>query len=130
MVPGLRRRCLLPVLLMGSLGWGVSPLRASTTVAFTTTSRNAQARVVSRAHPEDDANLILESLRTDVARHPNDYVIFETQIAAHCFLAGHIDAQQETGRAMVQRGILGYWRGKTIAVVPSLALADHAFAAR
>ena len=64
---------------------------------------------------------ISESLRGDVAQHPKDFLTFETGMTARQFITMHNDALAETDRRIVQRGILGYWQGKTLVVLPSLA---------
>ncbi len=68
---------------------------------------------------------IFESLRRDVAIHPNDFVTFETQTTANRFIFEHADALKETDRRVVQRGIMGYWRGKTLVVLPTLSISNH-----
>jgi|SRR5271170_6670837 len=72
-----------------------------------------------------DATTILESLRHDVASHPSDFVTFETQTTANHFILDHEDVLRETDRRVIQRGILGYWRGKTLVVLPSLSINNH-----
>jgi hypothetical protein len=72
-----------------------------------------------------DAATIIESLRHDVAIHPNDFVTFETQITANHFIHDHEDVLRETDRRVIQRGILGYWRGKMLVVLPSLSINNH-----
>lgn len=72
-----------------------------------------------------DASAILESLRHDVAIHPNDFITFETQTTANHFILEHVDALRETDRRVIQRGILGYWRGKMLVVLPSLSINDR-----
>ncbi len=72
-----------------------------------------------------DAPSILESLRHDVASHPNDFVTFETQTTANHFILDHEDVLRETDRRVIQRGILGYWRGKMLVVLPSLSINNH-----
>lgn len=65
---------------------------------------------------------ILDSLREDVARHPDDFVSFQTRTSALRFIDEHgLDANRETARRMIERGVLGYWRGKMVVVVPILA---------
>jgi hypothetical protein len=65
-----------------------------------------------------DARMI-DSLREDVSRHPNDFMSFQTQTAAVRFIDEHgFEANRETARRMIKRGVLGYWRGKMIVVVP------------
>jgi hypothetical protein len=64
---------------------------------------------------------MFESLREDVSRHPDDFITFETQMAANRFMDEHgFEANRETEQRMVQRGILGYWRGKMVVVLPVL----------
>lgn len=65
-----------------------------------------------------DARMI-DSLREDVSRHPEDFVSFQTQTAALRFIDEHgLEANRETARRMIKRGVLGYWRGKMVVVVP------------
>ena len=65
---------------------------------------------------------VLDSLRKDVARHPDEFVVFETRAAAERFLREHKpDSSRETEPGMRGRGILGYWRGRTLVVVPLLS---------
>ena len=66
----------------------------------------------------------LESLREDVGRHPNDFMTFETRIAANRFIAEHEGAYHETESRVLMRGIVGYWQGKTLVVLPSLSFSD------
>lgn len=65
-----------------------------------------------------DARMI-DSLREDVSRHPDDFVSFQTHTAALRFIDEHgSEANRETARRMIKRGVLGYWRGKMVVVVP------------
>ena len=65
---------------------------------------------------------MLDSLRRDVAAHPSDFITFETEASAGRFLAEHAnEAYRETQPQVISRGILGYWGGKTLVVLPSLA---------
>ena len=65
-----------------------------------------------------DARMI-DSLREDVSRHPDDFVSFQTQTAALRFIDEHgLEANRETARRMIKRGVLGYWRGKIVVVIP------------
>ena len=67
----------------------------------------------------DDGLLLRESLRRDVAAHPSDFVVFATEAGAELFVAQHEgDAERETDRRMVARGVVGYWEGKEIVVLP------------
>jgi hypothetical protein len=76
----------------------------------------------SRRQSENrDEQVVSESLRSDVAQHPDEFVVFETRTAAERFLREHTpDSSRETEPTMVARGILGYWRGRTLVVVPPL----------
>jgi hypothetical protein len=72
-----------------------------------------------------DEEAALESLREDVGRHPNDFMTFETRIAANRFIAEHEGAYHETERRVVVRGVVGYWQNKTLVVLPSLSISDR-----
>jgi hypothetical protein len=85
----------------------------------------ASATINVRPQDSLDAATILESLRHDVAIHPNDFITFETQTTANHFILEHVDALKETDRRVIQRGILGYWRGKMLVVLPSLSINDR-----
>jgi hypothetical protein len=94
------------------------PLIASTTTksysSHSTTSIRAQ-------NSESESTSVLESLKEDIASNPNDFITFETQIAADRFIAKHEDeAYRETKPKVIRRGIIGYWRGKILVVLPSL----------
>ncbi len=71
------------------------------------------------ARGRDAGNQISASLRQDVARHPNDFVVFDTRSAASRFMLDHIsNVNRETERRMIDSGVVGYWRGKTVVVLP------------
>jgi hypothetical protein len=60
-----------------------------------------------------------DSLREDWSRHPDDFVSFKTQTAALRFIDAHgSGANRETARRMIERGVMGYWWGKMVVVVP------------
>lgn len=62
---------------------------------------------------------MLDSLRADVDRHPADFVTFTTKAEAGHFLEQHAaDARYETQRQMRELGVMGYWQGRTIVVLP------------
>jgi|HubBroStandDraft_5_1064220.scaffolds.fasta_scaffold694888_2 hypothetical protein len=66
-----------------------------------------------------DATVIQQSLRNDVASHPADFVVFATETGAHQFLLQHRDdVEPETNERLVSRGVIGYWQGKTLVVLP------------
>ena len=68
----------------------------------------------------DDALTMRESLRRDVAKHPGEFVVFATnQSGAERFVAEHPeDAEREKNSRVVARGVVGYWQGKTVVVLP------------
>jgi len=69
-----------------------------------------------------ESSSVLDSLREDVARHPNDFVTFETETAALRFIDEHaLEAYRETEHRIIDRGVLGYWRGKALVVLPTLS---------
>jgi hypothetical protein len=70
--------------------------------------------------PEDIADdALLKSLREDIDRHPDDFVTFTTRVEASRFLEQHAsDARYETQQRMRGLGVLGYWQGRTIVVLP------------
>lgn len=110
-----------PILLLSAVLVAVSPAAANATV---NTSWQSPARtpgiVVER---ESDGAQMLDSLREDVAKHPDDFVTFQTQTAALRFIDEHgLDANRETARRTIERGVLGYWRGKMVVVVPIAAV--------
>jgi hypothetical protein len=62
------------------------------------------------------------SLRAEVAAHPDDFLIFETESSAIRFIREHAwQAQRESEPRIVSRGVLGYWNGKTLVVLPTLS---------
>jgi hypothetical protein len=71
---------------------------------------------------EHDRAFMFESLKQDVLSHPADFITFETQASANRFIGEHEDAQPEIERRIASRGIIGYWRGKTLVVLPSLPI--------
>lgn len=95
------------------------PLIASTA----TKSYSSPSTTSLRAQNSDDESMsVLESLKKDIASHPNDFMTFETQTAAYRFIAEHgDDAYRETTPRVIWRGIIGYWRGKILVVLPSLS---------
>jgi hypothetical protein len=70
---------------------------------------------------------MFESLKQDVFSHPADFITFETQASAYRFIGEHYDAQLEVGRRISSRGIVGYWRGKTLVVLPTLPVGGQSF---
>jgi hypothetical protein len=66
---------------------------------------------------------MIESLRKDIASHPDDFIIFETRTSANQFIVEHKNVYRETERRVILRGIVGYCQGKTLVVLPSLSTA-------
>jgi hypothetical protein len=111
-----QRRCLPLILLFTS----TLLLNASTTGIG-----SRPAPLWSRIRPQisDSATPILESLRQSIANHPDDFITFETETSANRFIVEHENAYRETERRVILRGIVGYWQGKTLVVLPSLSTA-------
>jgi len=66
-----------------------------------------------------DTRQLRESLRSEVARHPDDFIVFATEAGARQFFAKHRnDVEHETDPKIIDRGVVGYWRDKTIVVLP------------
>ena len=94
------------------------PISASLTSAAT---HSPLAPTATQAQSLGDETSVLESLKTDVAANPADFLPFETESSANRFLAEHApEAQREAEPRVIARGILGYWRGKTVVVLPTL----------
>ncbi|MBS1798778.1 MAG: hypothetical protein JSS95_03035 [Acidobacteria bacterium] len=94
----------------------VSTVGANATIS--TVWRTA-TKTVLQLDDADDSGQAYESLRDDVSRHPDDFITFATQTAANRFIEEHgFEMNRETERRMIERGVLGYWRGKTVVVLP------------
>src|SRR5260370_37515511 len=88
-----QRNCVIAVLMSMS----ALPLNASKT---TTASHPIHPISSIRTQDPDDAST-LESLREDVANHPNDFVTFETQTAANRFIVEHrVEAHRQTEQSI------------------------------
>jgi hypothetical protein len=98
-------------------------LSASASTTSPSESRPAPSGTLQGRSFSDEMTA-LESLREDVGRHPKDFMIFETRIAANRFIAEHEGAYHESESRVVQRGVVGYWQGKTLVVLPSLSISD------
>ncbi|WP_433964728.1 hypothetical protein [Tunturiibacter gelidiferens] len=78
----------------------------------------ASRRIVVAA-PLDDATVMQESLRRDVSEHPEEFVVFATEAGASQFMSEHrLSVEMETSGRILSRGVVGYWQGKTIVVLP------------
>ena len=52
-----------------------------------------------------------------------DFITFETNFSLNQFIIEHEDSYRETERRVILRGIVGYWQGKTLVILPSLSTA-------
>jgi hypothetical protein len=96
----------------------VNPVAAIATVNTAWQSFARTPRLTVEMERGSNARM-LDSLREDVARHPDDFVSFQTQTTALRFIDEHgLEAKRETARRIIERGVLGYWRGKMVVVVP------------
>ena len=111
------QRCCVAVVLLLT---GALTLNASTT---TMESRPTPLKSSIRAQDHDSDIPMIESLRKDVASHPDDFIIFETETSANQFIVGHNDVYRETEPRVILRGIVGYYQGKTLVILPSLSTA-------
>jgi hypothetical protein len=74
------------------------------------------AAIVQEEHSDD---AMLESLRSDVDHHPADFITFTTRAEATRFLEQHqADGRYETQQRMRDLGVMGYWQGRTVVVLP------------
>lgn len=111
----LRPQIGLPVALML-----MSAVAANATVS---TVWRTPSKAVLQVEDADDSGQAFESLRDDVSRHPDDFITFATQTAANRFIEEHgFEMNRETERRMIERGVIGYWRGKTVVVLPLLSV--------
>lgn len=123
-----QQRLLLGVIFgAGVVVLGTLPVSASTSGCNTPVgeSRVAPSGTALQGRSFSDEMAALESLREDVSRHPNDFVTFETRISANRFIAEHEGAYHETESRVLLRGVVGYWQGKTLVVLPSLSISDR-----
>ncbi|WP_348266042.1 hypothetical protein [Edaphobacter sp. DSM 109919] len=105
-------------LLTGLHAWGTVTPRANP-------EPEAAGKIIT-ANRTDDARTMRESLRRDVARHPDDFIVFATGAGAERFFTEHRDDEEIERDAKVRaRGIVGYWQGKTIVVLPVAVLATQ-----
>jgi hypothetical protein len=118
-----QHRLFLGVLLgAGLIFLGALSVSASTTPPCESPLTRSATTLQGRNFSDEMA--ALESLREDVGRHPTDFMTFETRIAVNRFIAEHEGAYHETESRVVLRGVVGYWQGKTLVVLPSLSFSD------
>jgi hypothetical protein len=91
------------------------PVKASVICKFGLTAPEE----IVLAESADSEGAIRESLRRDATDHPGEFVVFLTRTGADQFVKEHReDVERETNSKVVSRGILGYWQGKTLVVLP------------
>jgi hypothetical protein len=104
-------RCAVAVVLAGHL--------CATAGAMSRTEWRVQEPAVINLAEDAADDAMLKSLQEDVNRHPDDFVTFTTRVEASRFLEQHAaDARYETQPRMRGLGVLGYWQGRTIVVLP------------
>ncbi len=85
-------------------------------------SRRTPEAIEDRTGSRTEQTSKLASLRQDIAAHPQDFVVFETIASIDRFISEHSpEAQREAEPRVAQRGIIGYWRGKTLVLLPTLS---------
>jgi hypothetical protein len=98
------------VLAVFSCGWVGASIR--------TDWRLSESRLVVPVE-ESSEEVMRASLRNDVAMHPGDFVAFPTETAAMRFMREHsTETSRETQPRMLDLGVMGYWQGRTLVVVP------------
>jgi len=98
--------------LLGGLLCGVAGATART-------DWHVQAPMLIVPVEESTDGAMLESLRNDVIHHPGDFVTFPTKVEASRSLEQHAaDARHETQQRMLELGVVGYWQGRTVVVLP------------
>jgi hypothetical protein len=110
-----RKSRLLAVLMMvSSLQLNASTPMTGSRLPLSASNIQGQNRIEEKS--------LLDSLREDVARHPNDFITFETRASANQFITEHgTEAHRETEQRVASRGIFGYWGGKTLVVLPTFS---------
>ena len=94
-------------------------LPVEATVAPTTKPLKVDSARIVAPSAISDTRQLRESLRSEVARHPDDFIVFATDAGAKQFLAKHRnDVEHKTDRKIIDRGVVGYWQDKTIVVLP------------
>jgi len=98
------------VLAVSSCSWAGATVRTAWQVS--------EPRLIVPAE-ESSEERMRESLQTDVERHPSDFVSFPTETAAIRFMKEHSsDTSRETEQRMRDLGVVGYWQGTTLVVLP------------
>jgi hypothetical protein len=80
--------------------------------------RASEPKLVVTGELSDDGEMRV-SLRRDIAHHPWDFVSFPTETAAMRFMKEHsMETSRETQPRMLDLGVVGYWQGRTLVVLP------------
>jgi hypothetical protein len=113
-----RMRVLWPTI-CGCMAVLLAGLPAAASVApLAKPEANAAGRVVA-AEASGYALSVRESLRRDVEEHPGEFVVFVTEAGAYRFMTERSgEVERETNRQVLSRGVMGYWQGKTLVVLP------------
>ena len=98
------------VLTVSSCGWTGATVR--------TAWQGSEPKLVVPVEQSSEGKMRV-SLRRDVARHPSDFVSFPTETAAMRFMKEHsTETSRETEQRMLDLGVVGYWQGRTVVVLP------------
>ena len=98
-------------------GWSGATVRTAWQVS--------DPRLVVSGAPSDEEEMRV-SLRKDIARHPWDFVSFPTQTAAMRFMRDHsMETSRETQPRLLDLGVVGYWQGRTLVVLPITPAVDR-----
>ena len=101
----------------GVVAWAVLSCGAAG-ARVTAALRPEEPRVVVSAADSSDGQM-RASLINDVRQHPRDYVAFLTEVEASRFMSEHaLETSRETLPRMVELGVVGYWQGRTVVVLP------------
>jgi hypothetical protein len=83
-----------------------------------TVSQASEPRLIVPMEQSSEGEMRV-SLRKDIARHPGDFVSFPTETAAMRFMREHsMETSRETQPRMLDLGVMGYWQGRTLVVLP------------
>ena len=91
----------------------------------TTSLSSQESRLTVPAIDTTDGEM-RASLLSDVKRHPGDYVTFPTESEANRFMSEHApEMGRETEPRMLELGVVGYWQGRTVVVIPLVPTRGH-----
>jgi hypothetical protein len=101
----------------GVVSWAVLSCGAAG-ARVTTSLRPEEPRVAVSVGASSDGQM-LASLINDVRQHPRDYIAFLTKVEASLFMTEHaLETSRETLPRMLELGVVGYWQGRTVVVLP------------